>query len=408
MSEKMVTRMENRAGMNRIQKKIADVKQNKEVLSTIGDLGFICYYGIMVITKAFGYVSYEMFFKVSFVLALVGLALKVLTTKYTMREFLILYLLLAVSAICWIRVGEKNIMFITLTLWGMKNVSFRDVMAVTVWIRALGSALMIALCCVGIMDIQPMNDMATDYSEFTVYAFGYIKSNAAFYMIFLIIAIFLYVYYEKLKWWHFLLSFLVCYVAFEATYCRTGMIVFVGMWALIILDKISHNKKYYKLLAFNVAGFFALSFVAMVVYRKANPIMFKINRIFNGRIEITNNYYKAYGITLFPKTANIFWDMNYTTIDNFYMNLFISCGAVVALLFVYFATKAQLKLYREGYYKEILFFTVFAVYAILEQSPFNPILNPFILLLGNQLYRDFIIKENNFGIREKVKNITSA
>lgn len=400
--------MENKAGMNRIKKKIVDIKQNKEVLATIGDLGFIGYYGIMVITKAFGYVSYEMFFKVAFVLALAGLAIKVLTTKYTMREFLILYLLLAVSAICWIRVGEKNIMFITLTLWGMKNVSFRDMMKVTIWIRALGSALMVVLACGGILDLQPKMDMATDYSEFVVYAFGYIKSNAAFYMFFLIIALFLYIYYDQLKLWHFLLSTLVCYVAFEATYCRTGMIVFAGMWALIILDKISHNKKYYQLLAFNVAGFFAISMLAMVVYRKANPVMFQINRIFNGRIEIMNNYYKAYGTTLFPKTANIFWDMNYTTIDNFYMYLFISCGAIVALLFVYFATKAQIKLYREGYHREILFFTVFAVYAILEQSPFNPILNPFILMMGNLVYRDFIIKENNFGIREKVKNLTSA
>ena len=149
--------------MNRIQKKIIDIKQNREQIETIGQLGFIGYYGIMVIMKAFGYVSYEMVFKVAFALALVGLAAKVLTTRYTMREFLILYLLLAVSAVCWLRVGEKNIMFITLTLWGMKNVSFRDMMRATIWLRALGTALMIALACVGILDTQPQMDMATDY-----------------------------------------------------------------------------------------------------------------------------------------------------------------------------------------------------------------------------------------------------
>ena len=394
--------------MNRIQKKIIDIKQNREQIETIGQLGFIGYYGIMVIMKAFGYVSYEMVFKVAFALALVGLAAKVLTTRYTMREFLILYLLLAVSAVCWLRVGEKNIMFITLTLWGMKNVSFRDMMRATIWLRALGTALMIALACVGILDTQPQMDMATDYRQFYVYAFGYIKSNATFYMIFAIIAIFRYIYYDELKLWHFLLSAFICYAAFKATYCRTGAIVFVGMWALIILDKLCHNKRYYKLMAYNVAGLFAISMVAMMVYRKSSPILFKINRIFNGRIEIMNNYHRAYGITLFPKTADIFWNMNYTTIDNFYMYLFISCGAIVALAFVVIATKAQLKLYREGCYREILFFTVFAVYAMLEQSPFNPILNPFILLMGNLVYRDFWIRENDFGIRKEIKNLTSA
>ena len=100
--------------------------------------------------------------------------------------------------------------------------------------------------------------------------------------------------------------------------------------------------------------------------------------------------------------------MNYTTIDNFYMYLLISCGVIVALAFVIFATKAQFRLFREGNYREILFFTVFAVYAMLEQSPFNPILNPFILLMGNLIYRDFQIKENDFGIRKEIKNLTSA
>lgn len=391
-----------------MQKKIVDIREKKEQLALIGQMGFIGYYGIMVIIKTFGYVSYEMFFKVAFALALVGLAAKVLTTRYTMREFLILYLMLAVSAICWLRVGEKNIMFITLTLWGMKEVSFRGLMRATIWMRALGTALMITLAYAGILDLQPSMDMATDYTEFYVYAFGYIKSNAAFYMIFSIIAIFLYIYYEKLTLWHFLLSVLVCYAGFRATYCRTGAIVFVGMWALIIFDKLCRNKRYYKLMAYNVAGLFAISMAAMMIYQKANPIFFKINRIFNGRIEIMNNYYKEYGITLFPKTADIFWNMNYTTIDNFYMYLFISCGAVVALAFVIIATKAQLKLYREGAYREILFFTVFAVYAMLEQSPFNPILNPFILFMGSLLYRNFAVKENEIGIRKEIKNLTSA
>lgn len=394
--------------MNRIQKKWMDLKENRERLAFIGDMGFVGYYGIMIITKTFGYASYDKIFRVAFLLALVGLALKVLTTRYTMREFLLLYLLLGVSAVCWLRVGEKNVLFITLTLWGMKGISLRDLLKSTILIRVLGTALMIALACAGVLDMQPRMDMATDYSEFVVYALGYDKSNAAFYIIFLILVLLIYIYYDKLNLWHFLGSVFLCFVAFRITYCRTGALVFAGMWALIILDKITKKKNYYKLICWNMAVLFCLSFLATVIYKKANPILFQINRIFNGRIEITNNYYKAYGITLFPKTVNIFWDMNYTTMDNFYMYLFISCGAIVALGFVVMATRAQFKLYREGHYREILFFTVFAVYAMLEQSPFNPILNPFILLVGNLIYRDFAIKERSFGIKGKVKNFTGA
>lgn len=373
--------------MNVISKKILDSKENTRLWELIGTISFFAYYAIMVIIKTFGYVSYEMFFKIAFAAALVFLAVKVLTTKYTMREFLILYLLFAVSVICWLRVGEKNVMFITMCLWGMKNIKFSDLMKATIGIRVVGTLLMILLSIAGVLDLQENVSMGTDFSVYAVYAFGYIKSNAAYYMIFVTIAIVLYLFYEKLNFWHFLVSGVLCVLSFKATFCRTGMIVFAGMWALIILDKITHNKKYYALICLSTAAMFSISWIWMSIYQITNPFMFQINRMLNGRIEITNNYYRAYGTTLFPKTVNIFWDMNYTTIDNLYMYLFISCGAVFTLLFVYWATKSQWKLYQDGCYKEIIFFTVFAVYAVLEQSPMNPILNPFLLFTANLIYK---------------------
>lgn len=379
--------------MNIIQKKLIDIKQNTEQFEMIGNISFCMYYAIMVIIKTFGYVSYETFFKIAFVMAVVCLAVKVLTTKYTMREFLILYLMLAVSAVCWLRVGEKNVLFITMSLWGMKNIRFDTLMKSTVWIRVIGTLLMIMLAFCGVLDLQANTAVATDFSIYSVYAFGYIKSNAAYYMIFVTIAIVLYIQYEKLNFWYFAVSAAICLLAFEATFCRTGLIVFFAMWALIILDKLSKNKKYYQLLTMTTAGVFIISWIWMVIYKINNTFMFRINRMLSGRIEITNNYYKAYGMTLFPKTVNIFWDMNYTTIDNLYMYLFISCGALFAILFVYWASRSQWKMYSNGYYREIIFFTIFAVYAVLEQSPMNPILNPFILFTANLVYKNYTVRE---------------
>lgn len=34
------------------------------------------------------------------------------------------------------------------------------------------------------------------------------------------------------------------------------------------------------------------------------------------------------------------------------------------------------------------------IYAVLEQSPMNPILNPFILLTANLIYKEYQIREN--------------
>ena len=153
--------------MNIIQKKLIDIKQNTEQFEMIGNISFCMYYAIMVIIKTFGYVSYETFFKIAFVMAVICLAVKVFTTKYTMREFLILYLLLVVSAICWLRVGEKNVLFITMSLWGMKNIRFDTLMKSTVWIRVIGTLLMIMLAFCGVLDLQANTAVATDFSIYS-------------------------------------------------------------------------------------------------------------------------------------------------------------------------------------------------------------------------------------------------
>jgi hypothetical protein len=301
---------------------------------------------------------------------------------------------MAVSAVCWLRVGEKNVTLITLTLAGMKGVDFYDLVKYTYGIRVVGTLLMILLACVGVMDMEPTQAMATDYSLLNVYALGYSKVNNTFYIIFLILVLAIYLNYDRLNLWYFIISSALCYIAFRVTFCRTGMYAFLGMWALILIDKLWKKKTYYKLLCCQTVIFAAISVAAMMLYRHASAIWFKINRIFNGRIEIGNNYYSRYGITLIPKPAKIFWDMNATTMDNLYMYIFVACGLLVMLGYMYIATKAQFRLYERRKTVEILFFTVFAVYAMLEQSPFNPVLNPFILILGSVIYKDFRIRDH--------------
>jgi hypothetical protein len=385
-----------------------DLQQNKDKLSDIGKYCFIGYYGIMVILKAFGYVSYETFYQIAFVLALGLLGVKILMTRYTIREFLILYLLLAVSAVCWLRVGEKNVMLTTLSLWGIKNVDLRDVIKCTFPIRILGILFMILFSGVGILDIEKTTSMATDYSLRTVYAFGYGKVNTTFFMIFVAIVIFLYLSYERLNFWHFLISMALTYAGFKATYCRTGMIVFFGMWALIFIDKFWCKKTYYKLLCYQVPFLMVISIAAMVFYKHSSSLWFKINRIFNGRIEIASDYHKAFGVTLLPKPAQIFWQMNATTMDNFYMYFFVSCGLLFAVGYCAVAVMTQKRLYENRKTAEILFFTVFAVYAMVEQGPFNPVLNPFMLLIGNIIYRNFAVRETEFGTKKKIADPAGA
>ena len=77
------------------------------------------------------------------------------------------------------------------------------------------------------------------------------------------------------------------------------------------------------------------------------------------------------------------------------MFVFLYCGAIVALFFLWCVTKTLFRLYRGGYYKELVMSAAFALYGVLEQFIMNGFMNPFVLLCGILLYPDLLEKKRD-------------
>lgn len=73
------------------------------------------------------------------------------------------------------------------------------------------------------------------------------------------------------------------------------------------------------------------SFVTMVLYDAGNPFMKLMSHLVSGRIYIMNGYYKELGISLIPRTQELFYANYYGLIDNTYMFVLLYCGVFVAL-----------------------------------------------------------------------------
>ena len=65
------------------------------------------------------------------------------------------------------------------------------------------------------------------------------------------------------------------------------------------------------------------------------------------------------------------------------MFVFLYCGAIVALFFLWCATKTLFRLYRGGYYKELVMIAAFALYGVLEQFIMNGFMNPVCAAVRN-------------------------
>ena len=114
-------------------------------------------------------------------------------------------------------------------------------------------------------------------------------------------------------------------------------------------------------LALSVPVGAVFSLCTMLFYDGGNSVMRLLNHLVSGRIYIMSSYYKTQGVSLIPRAQELFYGQYYGLIDNTYMFVFLYCGAIVALFFLWCVTKTLFRLYRGGYYKELVMIAAFAL-----------------------------------------------
>ena len=152
-----------------------------------------------------------------------------------------------------------------------------------------------------------------------------------------------------------------------------------------------------------VGGIFSL--VMMLIYDGENAVMSQINHLVSGRIYIMNTYFKDQGISLFPRTQEVFYTSYHGLIDNSYMFVFLYGGVLVALFFFWLVCLTLYRLYRNGFYKELVMAGTMALYGVLEQFVLNGFMNVFLLLCGILLYPSLLSAIERPAGEERVRHV---
>ena len=361
----------------------------------LGVIAFYGYFAINVLMKAFAYDHGTEIYKLFFLCAMPLLAIKILTTKYTLREVIWMALLIGLGLMLSVITKQNTWLLLFMTIIGMKNCDFRVLVHLAVYIRVLSLAILVIGSSCGALDIGYKTTPDTSYVEIPVYSFAMREPNTAYLAVFLTLMVLLYDNYEKLNYKWFLGTSVVALIFYEFTFCRTGITVFFFAWILIIFEKLVKDKKKKVILAMSVPVGAVFSLVTMWFYNGSNSLMHLINHFVSGRIYIMNSYFKDQGLSLIPRTQELFYASYHGLIDNTYMFVLLYCGVIVALFFFVMVSWTLIRLYRLGHYKELVFIAAMALYGVLEQFVMNGFMNPFILLCGILLFPGILKADKN-------------
>lgn len=382
--------------------------------SRIGTAAYYGYFAVNILMKAFAYDHGDDIYKYFFIFGMFFLVIKLVTTKYTLREVLWAAILIGVALPLSIITKSNTWLLLFLTIIGMKNCSYRILIKIALYIRVFSVSVLVLGSTFGVYDIGYKTTPDTAYVEIPVYSFGMGEPNYAFLCVFLTMMLLLYYNYERLNKWWFLGTSAVAFLFYELTFCRTGIAVFFFCWGLIVFEKCVKNKKAKFILALSVPVGALFSFCTMVIYNADNPVLKLLNHYVSGRIYIMSSYFRDQGLALYPRTQESFYASYYGLIDNSYMFVLLYCGWIVAIFFLALMCMTLFRLYKQGHFKELVMIGTLALYGVLEQFVMNGFMNPFILLGAVLLYPGILEKpsgkkqERDEETYEAISNSTSA
>ncbi|MCM1466656.1 MAG: hypothetical protein NC086_00800 [Alistipes sp.] len=375
----------------------------KSIKNRNARVAFYIYFLSMTALKSLGLSSNDKAFMIVFMIALAFLALKIIYTEYRPSELIVVFSLVLLSLIGFLRAREQTYFLAAISIAGMKGINFKDLCRKTFWVHSVFSFLAVTGSMLGYFQDNLL--IINEETKAAYHTYGYSDFNVLFVNMFIIAALLIYIRYEKLGIWEFVLTNLLMLWTYHATHSRTGYILFFGMWLLIILDKFllkEHwKKKLYKIYTFAPFIMVFLSFLLPYLYELfgKTKIMYEINHVLTGRVFIMNYYLKLYPFTLFGNTYE-FWLHNagkiLEIVDNLYVTIYLYSGVVMLILYVVGVFALLQKLYRKRYDIELILVAILAVYAFMEEFPLNPTVNPFAVMLAWIIFDGNMIRGDDF------------
>lgn len=315
-------------------------------------------------------------FQLTFLMFLI----KVCLTKYTRREYAVILLFCLLGAASYFITERNEIIRLVMFVAACKNIEMKKCLKMVFWLTLSGCLAIILLSVTGIYGAVSLTQDYGRGSIETRYTLGMGHPNALQCMVWALTALGIYLYREKMRFYHFVVVFILNVAAFVLSDSKTSFLVAVFTIAVAYLSGEKLPKRIKKLCAWLngvvVIGSIGASIVmAANAYRVYNHdwhcvsdpvtmLFVRLNDLLNGRIRILTETVGWEGSmnswTLFSGPDSIYYfDMGWVRLFYWY-GIIPGCVfvAVIVTLLIYFLKKED--------YLSIALIAAISLYTIAE------------------------------------------
>ncbi len=353
---------------------------------TFSELCYLLFFAMMLTAKGLGLSEGALVYDLLLAGGMFFFLLKMVFTRYDRLELLAVFLLLALTAIVYLRTGERGIVFCTAMALGCKNVSPKRIFRVGAGLLTVCFFAMMALTQTGLLEDHWYVHDKGSLGFVVRWAFGYTHPNVLHITWLLLTAFWLYLLplrTRRQRWATCGLFMLGNLYVLLYSLSYTGFLVCTFYLAcnLFFLSRPTQEEKQQTGVAAKAADrivhFLALVlFPFCVLFSVAGPVLLKgrlyelADKLVHHRFVLSNYFLTTEPVCLLGHRLLTTPDAN-RSIDCSYTYLFVHLGVVFFLLLCIGYQSLIVHTLRRGRYRELSILLSFALAGVTEPFLFN-------------------------------------
>lgn len=345
-------------------------------------------------------------FRLTFVL----FCIKVITTQYSKKEWIAIAIAGILVSISYLVNDKDEVVRAAVFVISCKNIDVKKILKVVLGITLAGSVILFVLAASGTFGAMTMtaNFGRGPFPGIveTRYCFGMGHPNAFQCMMYMMTVLCLYIYIERMKWYHFVLLFLINVITYHYTDSNTAMLVIgatiIGAAIMKYVPILKNLKWIYWLSAAFVLALVIFSAVGSYTGRETQ-FMYDLDQVLNGRFQYAHAIENARveNWTLFSNRSNTeFFDQGF-------IRLFYWYGIIQGIMYVLANLYLIYQSYKKRDYMLLIIVVGFSLFSLMEAHLISVYIlrNYLFVLLGYYWYQPFELREkkNEFGIYKSIQ-----
>lgn len=371
----------------------------REKMNKIGNLCFwiaIVIESVIVMIDKSAYINpWEgKLFRLTFVL----FCIKVITTQYSKKEWIAIAIAGILVSISYLVNDKDEVVRAAVFVISCKNIDVKKILKVVLGITLAGSVILFVLAASGTFGAMTMtaNFGRGPFPGIveTRYCFGMGHPNAFQCMMYMMTVLCLYIYVDKMKWYHFVLLLLINVMTYHYTDSNTAMLVIgatiIGAAIMKYVPILKNLKWIYWLSAAFVLALVIFSAVGSYTGRETQ-FMYGLDQVLNGRFQYAHAIENARveNWTLFSNRLNTeFFDQGF-------IRLFYWYGIIPGIMYVLANLYLIYQSYQKRDYMLLIIVVGFSLFSMMEAHLVSVYIlrNYLFILLGSYWYQPFERKE---------------